>query len=306
MMKRSMVAMAVAGAMSFAANAADVNGFADIRMNADNEAYQFGAAGEVDFSASQDGVSVRVDVDLAMAADDGNGGGNSLNGESGVIEQAFFAAPVASGVTLVGGLFNNPVGMEAQDVTDRNTMSSGMIYGIFDNQTVMYGNNVAGLAAAIDAGMAKVTVGFLNDIGGNPDSAGKAVNSIAVVVNASVMEGLDVELGHVTQEAGAGAVTDINLTYAAGPAKVGFEYLMAEELVDSAIGLNVGYDVMPGLGVALRYETMTPAGGDDETNTTLAATYAMAKNLDAVVEYTSYDDGVDTDASGVIGFVAKF
>ncbi|MDH5301102.1 MAG: porin [Gammaproteobacteria bacterium] len=329
MMKRSLVALAVASAVSFSAQAADVSGFADIQMKADNEEYTFGAAGEVDFSATQDGVTVRMDVDVNLAGNNrqqvnplvGHDTDNdnvedmwdTTSTDAAVIEQAFFAAPVASNVTLVGGVFNNPIGMEGQDAVDLSTVTNGQIYGIFDNQTALYGNNVAGLAAAVDAGMAKVTVGFLNDIGHNKDSKGKSVNSLALVVNAPIMEGLDVELGHVTQEAGAGAVTDINLTGKVAGVGLGVEYMMAEKAVDSAIGVTVGYEVMPALDVTLRYDTVAyeaaaaPAvSKKDSTSTTLALKYGMAKNLDVKAEYRSDDNGTNTDSSGVVGFVAKF
>jgi len=323
MMKRSLLAIAV-GSLSLSAyadNAVTVSGFTDITYTNATDTSVFLANAEVDIEGKTENAMVRIDYDLAI----GLNGGNNINAatpngpaDSGIIEQAYFAYSGLPMVTVIGGVFNNPIGWEAEDAPDMYQITKGQIYKILDSQTALYGNNIAGVAAAIDLmGMGSITLAGLNDISLQNSAGATSLeeNSIAAVVNLTPMKGLGLEVGYVTQQANAGNVYDVNATYSNFGATVGLEYLGAENVVDSAIGATLNYMLMDKLGATVRYETISyEAGGDDTTSVTAAISYALAKNVTVLAEYTDVKQdfntvlagaGADSDAIN-LEFVATF
>ncbi len=330
-MKKNVIALAVAAAMApgFAAAAdSKVSGFADIAyVNADadrdalglgKETSLFVANAEADFASKlSDIVSVRVDTDLSLATNGGNNAAAITGGpaDSAAIEQAYFAAGVAEGVTVIGGVFNNPIGWQAVDVVDRYQSANLLTYDVLDGQTALYGNNIAGVAVAGDLGPVTVTGAVLNDIGGLTDK-----NSVALVVNASPVAGLDLELGYVTQETDhedggstidtAGNVTDFNATYKNAGLTLGLEYLTAEELLDTGLAITANYMFTPALGATVAYSSLDGDGfGDDaDTRTSVAGIWNIADNLVSKLEFTTDDAGDGADSTSVtnLRFIAKF
>ncbi len=330
-MKKNVIALAVAAAMApgFAAAAdSKVSGFADITyINADADADVLGngketsafvANAEVDFASKlSDIVSVRVDTDLSLATNGGINAAAITGGpaDSAAIEQAYFAASVAEGVTVIGGVFNNPIGWQAVDVVDRYQSANLLTYDVLDGQTALYGNNIAGVAVAGDLGPVTVTGAVLNDIGGLTDK-----NSVALVVNASPVAGLDLELGYVTQETDhedggstidtAGNVTDFNATYKNAGLTLGLEYLTAEELLDTGLAITANYMFTPALGATVAYSSLDGDGfGDDaDTRTSVAGIWNIADNLVSKLEFTTDDAGDGADSTSVtnLRFIAKF
>lgn len=320
-MKKTVLSLAIAAAMApgFAA-AADVSGFADIGyvISDDKSATgagvtgtegKFSANGEVDFSASPtDGVTARIDVDLALASNGGNNASGLTGGpaDSAAIEQAFFAWGVTEGVTVIGGVFNNPIGAEAEDKPEMTFNSHGIVYSVLDDQTALNGDNVAGLAVAGAIGPVTLTAAFLNDLGQVNDE-----NSMALVVNYSPIKGLDLEAGMVTQSDkgtvnaqggnSAGDVTNFNVVYSpeqVAGLTVGLDYLDADALTDPVYDLWAGY-TMDKIGVAVRQS-------DDGTNSDIAfnVSYKVASNLKAALEIES-NDVANTDKT-TLKLVAKF
>ncbi len=309
MIKKNMVALAVAGALvsplTAMADDAEVSGFIDIIANTDRNPV-FTADAEVDVSKKMGAVTVRMDFDANLA---GNGGGSYGGEDSGRLEQAFFAWEATDTVTVLGGLFNNPIGQEAEDAPDLNFTSHSAIWNILDGQTALYGNNLAGVAAAIAAGPATVTLAVVDDLGLATNNAGdKGKTSVAVVLGAKPMEGLDLELGYVTQDdqknmlgdpTTAGDVFDFNAAFSTGPVTLGLDYLVADNAVDSAANLWVGFNATEELTVKVRYETVAfeANGVDDSTKTTLHAAYSIEDNLLVALEWS--DGETDTDNLGV-------
>lgn len=300
-----------------------VNGFADIIYTITDEASdvpgstnptegKFTADGEVDFSSKlSDVVSVRVDVDLAMAVNGGVNASAVTGGpaDSAVIEQAFLAWGLNEGVTFLAGVFNSPVGWEGEDATDLYQTSHNQNYGILDGQTLLHGNNVAGVAVAAALGPVTITGALLNDL-----QQVNEENSIAIVANATPITGLDVEFGIVTQDndipgaGGAGNVMDLNATFTQNSLTVGFELLTADEIIDNSIMLLGNYSLPNGFGVTGRYEIVSfdAAGASDTDVITLAGSYHVADNLDILLEWKSTDTGAtDTDLL-TAEFLAKF
>ncbi len=312
-MKKNVIAMAVAAAMVPGFAAADnskVSGFADIYYtnDSDNDISVFTANAEVDFASKlSDIVSVRADVDLSLSGNNGISVASTTGGpQDGVaIEQAFFAAGIAEGVTLIGGVFNNPVGWEAEDVTDRYAITATKNYEVLDGQTALWGNNIAGVAVAGDLGPVTVTGAVLNDIG----LAALDKHSMALVVNATPVAGLDVELGYVTQEASAGNVTNLNATYKNAGLTLGLEYMTAEELLDTGITAMVNYMFTPAVGATVQYSSLDGAiaGNNADTRLSVAGLWNIADNLSVLAEYNTDDDGDGVDADAInLEFIAKF
>ena len=329
--------LAIAAAMvpGFA-SAADVSGYADIIYTIADDAAdvpggtnpnngKFGASGEIDFTASlADGVTVRMDVDLSL----GSTCTSTFNGlaqadsvsctNAAQLEQAYFAWGATEGLTVLGGVFNNPIGKESQnDAPDLWGTNRGVVATILDGQTALYDNNVAGLAGAFAAGPATFTLALLNDLGQVDEK-----NSFAAVVNLTPIEGLDVEVGYVTQDndtTAAGNVIDVNLAYAT-PVEglsVGLDYLAPAEIIDAAYEVTLNYDLTDmGLGFGVRAESVAWAasGADDSTRTTFHVSYAAASNLTAILEVASGDDanpvtavtGIQADNLTTLELIATF
>jgi hypothetical protein len=302
-MKKTLCALTVATILAapLAVQAADdtsVNGFIDIIGNTDAGAV-FAAEGELDASKKMGAVTVRVDADVNLAI---NGGSSATGGDSGRLEQAYFAWGATEAVTVLGGLFNNPIGQELEDAPDMDFTSHSVNYNILDGQTVLYGNNVAGIAAAGAVGPATVTIALIDDLGLATNSKGEGKLSTAAVVNFSPMKNLDLELGYVTQDGQAENVVDFNGKYSAGALTVGLDYLAADAAVDSATNLWLGFDVNDKVNVKARYESVAfeAAGVDDSTRTTVYLSYVINDNLSAALENSSGDNASAEAVSGIV------
>jgi len=274
-MNKKLIALAVAGVISgygAAANAAEVSGFAVVDYTITDDGAvenkgtatehnttegKFGAKGEVDFVSSPvDGVTVRVDVDLNLDP------GSTHSGAE--LEQAMFAWSATDDVTVLGGVFNNPIGHEAEDKPDMIFNDHGAVYIALDSQTELDGDNVAGVAVAGAIGPVTLTGAFLNDLNGAHEE-----NSLALVANYSPIAGLDLELGLATQEGNAlttttaipggsntsvGDVTNFNIVYTGiTDLELGLDYLMGDEVLDSAYDVWGQYTIgSSGFSVAAR------------------------------------------------------
>jgi len=336
MIKKNMVALAVAGALvsplAVMADDAEVSGFIDVIGNSDSQPV-FTANAEVDVSKKVGAVTVRVDFDANLATNGGTNANNVLEGttnanegqDSGRLEQAFFAWAATEQVTVLGGLFNSPVGQELEDSPNINFGSHSALWEILDDQTALYGNNLAGVAAVIETGPAKVTLAVVDDLGlatsGTTNKKGKT--STALVVNMAPMAGLDLELGYVTQDdqkgtttPTAGNVLDFNAAFKTGAVTLGLDYLAAENLVDSASTFWARYDITDKVAVKARYELVAfeETGIDDSTRTTLYTSYAVEKNLSVALQWSDSDTdvarvgnfGIMNDSVTLLNIIGKF
>ena len=291
-MKKNLIALAVAATLASPlvaqADSASVSGFANIDYTSYGDggtgSNAFGADAEVDVQATKGSVTVRADLDFSLM-DTGNSGAS--------IEQAFFAWKAMDAVTVIGGVFNNPIGQEAVDFPDIEFNSHSIVYNILDQQTALNGNNIAGVAVAGGNEMFTGTLAVLNDIGGAIDTDGSTKNSIAAVLNVNPMEGLALELGYVTQDTSAENVLDVNAQYGIAGFTVGLDYLMADEIVDNAYNLWGSYAITDQISVKARYEAVSfdITGSDTITKYSLYGSYAIAENLTTALEYSQGDRG---------------
>ncbi len=298
-MKKNLIALAVAATIASplavqAEDSASVSGFVDIYYNSYGDdgpgSNAFGADGEIDIQATKGAVTVRADVDLR------------LDGTSGQLEQAFFAWKAMDAVTVIGGVFNNPIGQEAEDAPDIEFASHSVVYNILDGQTALNGNNVAGVAVAGGNKMFTGTLAVVNDIGHATDTDGSMENSIAAVLNINPMEGLALELGYVTQETGAENVLDFNAQYGIAGFTLGLDVLMADKAVDSAGNLWGSYAIGDKAAIKARYEVVSfeANGTDDSTRMTIYGSYNVEENLLVALEYS---DGENTSGEAITGII---
>ncbi len=325
-MKKRLISLAVAsafiGTSAMAADSAvEVTGFVDVIYTAVDEfaddtagvdpitggggdnpnEKKFDAEAELDVIATPaDGVTARIDMDLDLTTNDGS---NTKNADSGRIEQAFFAWGINEQFTFIGGVFNNPIGQEEEDAPDINFTNHSLIFNILDNQTALYGNNLAGIAGAGAFGPFTITLAFLDDIQEVDEE-----NSIAAVVNYKVqqMEGLEFEAGYVTQEkdgtdfvnnldkVGAGDVWDINGSWngiMGSKVSAGFDYLGTSEVIDGAYNVWAGFEFGQGFVVRGRYEGVSSDVNNvnDITAYSLYAAWKARTNLLIALEYRATD-----------------
>ncbi|MBL4712809.1 MAG: porin, partial [Gammaproteobacteria bacterium] len=299
------VAAALLAGTSIANADTTVSGFVDVIYTVTNDGQaaakpasgtngaenKFLATGEIDIVSTVKGATVRLDLDVSMTANQlVNGGTASNNAE---IEQAHIAVPIG-GVTLIAGVFNNPIGYEAEDAPDLDFTTHNMIYDILDNQTAaVRGNNLAGAALTGAIGPVTLTGAFINDLGLAAEE-----NSVALIANITVASNLDLELGYVTQDdqkvggaaTTAGDVLDFNAVFSTSAFAVGLDYMTFDNVLDDAIVVWGGVNVGP-VNLKVRFETVSGsgAGAKDAEQTTFYASYPLAANSSVALEIKDGD-----------------
>ena len=253
---------------------------ADVAGGTNPNEGKFTADGEVDISSTYDKVTVRIDVDVRAGA-----------ASAGDLEQAFFVAGLTDQYAVVGGVFNNPIGWEAHDAPDMYQTSHALNWDLLEGATALYGNNVAGVALAANWGMFYATGAVLNDLAQTDEE-----NSLALIGGLKPVEGLDIELGIVTQadkdnagNATAGNVTDLNATWMIGDLTLVADILVADAIVDNSSLVLANYAFDGGLGLTGRYEMVNYADNSDTTRMTVAGSWQAAKNLAVLLELTDSD-----------------
>ena len=263
---------------------------------------KFTADGEVDVMATVGKVTARIDIDVSLAP-------LTPTDDSASIEQAFFAWQLQDNVTLIGGVINNPIGYEANDAPDMDFTSHGLVYDVLNGQTALDGSNIAGVAAVVDLGEVTVTGALLNDLQQVDEE-----NSLALLANASPMEGLDLELGFVTQADNkdnpnsAEDVVDFNAKYTFASFVAGIDYLTAGKIVDSVYDIWGVYQISDALAVKARLSTISyeAAGVKDTDATTLYGSWQANDNLLIALEWRNDDNG-STDTDKITAeFIATF
>lgn len=234
----------------------------------------FDVTAEVDVDVViTDSMTARIDVDLNLT--DNTGFGQS---DSGRIEQGFFSWTSASKVNVMGGVFNNPLGWEAEDAPDLYQISHGQIYNLWDASTDLNGNNVAGVAVSSPLGPVSVTGAILNDLGAVAEE-----QSILAMVNFTPenMKGLELEAGFALQDGGVENIIDVNATYEKGVFMVGGELMLASEGIDYAFGVTGGYKINDQFGMTARLDDVSfdVPGVSDVITLTFAASYLLDQNL---------------------------
>lgn len=307
--------IAIAGLVSTSAQAVqpELSGFVDMTYVMSDGTYDpdpspvaqtWGLAAEMDYKLDMaKDAKARFDLDMNLVPDVQyyNPG---VDPYPVVLEQAFMGWKVTDVLQISAGAFNNPLGWEAEDAPDLFQVSHGQIYSLFDQATVQYGNNVTGIAGSVKAGIALITIGLFNDLGGVPEEI-----SFGAMVNLSPIQSLDIEAGMLTQDANGvnsmEQIIDANITWKDSLMTIGGEFMTARVFIDYAAGFTFNYQFSPQAGATFRYDTVAyEAVGVDSTNTiTLAGSYMVEKNLAVNVELRMQDDPNDPNVAGNNGII---
>jgi len=288
--RRVIPALVMTALFPLHAGAADLkwNGFLDFTFMAIDDTTsgksptqsKFDMMGELDLNAALGNqVTARMDFDLS----------NSMGGDSGQFEQAFVAWDSPKGIQLKGGLFNNPLSWEAEDAPDLFQISHGQLYGIWNETTMLSGNNVMGVSISGKTGVVTLTGALLNDLQQEDER-----NSFMGIVEIKPDAHMDLKVGFVTQDLYFETIVDINATYTQGLFMAGGEIMLPSDIIDMGFGVTGTYRLSEQVTGTLRFDNVSydVAGWDDSRSITIAASYMLDKNLmvNAELRSSSTDD----------------
>lgn len=299
-MNKKLLVLALAGPLTAAGSAfaADptVSGFTDVQWLLTNEADE---DQEGQFSVPQ--VEVDVETDNLYVAIAG-GAGSSFE-----VGQAYFMHNLTDAWQFRGGLFDSNITADAGAAVDMEFTQNSLLFGVLDS---VGGAALTGVAVSGAVGPANVMVGYSND---SSVTTGERKNSVALLVNATPMEGLDIEFGMLTQDKdgdGVGNLMDINGTYMINGFTVGLDYLSGADgdtgEFDNGYSFWGGYDFGNGFNVKARIESVSLVDGDDVDATELYASYALSENLAVALSLHNTDNGATDFDTNTVEFVATF
>jgi hypothetical protein len=310
-MKKRMIALAVASAMfgagsAFAAAPAiSVNGYASVELNVTDELNE---ENEGQFSVPE--TEVNFDSDNLFIAIDGS------DTDDYFLAQAFFKYQITDGWKLRGGKFDSNFTADEGAAPDRQFTQNSLL---FDAVNAVGGASLTGLEVAGVVGPVTARLAYANDTSVIPTPGPGGVdgeNSVMLLLNAAPMEGLDLELGILTQDKdgnGAGTLTDLNGTYMINNFTVGLDFLASSDAdpgeFDNGYSVWAGYNFGNGFNIKARYDNASPEGnGDDVKATELYASYSLTDNLLVALDLHNTDpgNGADDYDTNTIQFVATF
>ncbi len=313
MNKSTIAAIAAASLIGFGAAGTavaevEVSGYTDIRYNVQEdddspnvtatgtgEAGNFSATGELDFVASGDGATVRIDLDILNVLDPNPQADTTLDFILDVEQlNISFGVPGAEDmVSLTAGIFNSPFGLEGQDSPDIPFANNGLLWSAV-------ASNLVGIMATVSpAEGTSINLGYVHD---RDDATGgvlgERANEFVITANVDVAEGIGVGLGYFAEEedvtgSNGGDQIDLYVTADLGTIDVAVEYLAADPdtgtgAFDSGYGVSVGTDL--GMATAnLRYEFAEAEGAvaPETTALSLAVGYDLAANTNVRLDYTN-------------------
>lgn len=266
---------------------------------------QFNAAAELDFERKQGPVTVRVDVDLPV-------GGASNNIAGVMTEQARFDLAVPGGeslgLNLTAGIFNSPIGFEAQDKPDMLQDTNGQLFGLVPS-------NIVGLRLSGGNETIQGSVIFVNDFRDPVPAVTTTVgeeNSFGLTLSVTPMPILGVTVGYLDSGILPNeGLLDVVVSGTTMPAPE-LELLYAVEFVsdEKRDGLGLTVNASHGHhGITVRYDMVETDGSPAEPKSlTVALLCEIAENLEAILEWRIDDpsDAEDAENEAILAFVATF
>ncbi len=249
---------------------------------------QLQALAELDLSHTAGTITLRADIDLNPAGAT-DAAGNAL--DSAGLEQAWVVWRDDDATRLRAGVFNDPLGQDAEDIVDRRFSSHSAVYAVLDEQTAEFrGNNLAGLELAGRIGDVGMRLGAVNDIGKRPGTKAEGKTSLLIVLDYASDErpGLALEAGVLSQEEynattnpdSAGTLYDLNAVYGwrhdGHSGAVGIDTLVVSDIVDIAYDIWFECAPRPWFAWGLRYGGVSwdrRVAGDNADDNTVATVY---------------------------------
>ncbi len=270
---------------------------------------QFSASAEVDFERKQGDVTVRVDLDFPIGA----GTGNNVALE---IEQAKFdwMIPAGSqlGLTFTAGVFNSPIGFEAQDSPDKLQVSNGQLFGLVPS-------NLAGIQLSGGNDMVGLGLIFANDFNNAAPKANGSLgeeNSIGATLAVTPMPEVGLSVGFLDSAGPVNAnpalrtegVLDVVLSGTIMPTQdvsllYALEYVADELNTGTGLTLHAKHGKH---GLTIRYDMVETDNVAAEPTTLTVAVMCggVSDNLKTKLEWKSSDP--DTAASATDQLVLQF
>ncbi len=232
--------------------------------------------GEVDFQKTIDDTTFRLDLDFPTSLNEPGAGPDE-------IEQAKFVHKLSQemGLTLTGGVFNAPIGFEAQDAPDLLQVTKGQLFNLLPK-------NLAGFMVGGSAGPLKLDVYYANEWRSNADKE----ESIGGRLTLAPTDKASLAVGYITADEPTSPADDL-LDVVVQTTAIPNVLLAAEYLDDDAqTGWAAVANFMHGPhGLTLRYDSVDPntAGAPEPTSFTVAALCKMKKGLSTILEWKTTD-----------------
>ncbi len=259
----------------------------DENNNADNESVidkKLFVSGELDLDTELNPrTEMRMDLDL------------STDDSSAIFEQAFMDYAFDQNMKLKVGVFNNNLSFEKEDAPDMYQVTHSQLWDIWDEQTSLNGNNLAGLEFSANVSMVTLMAGLLND---RNDAAEKISFKLAAEIKP--MDSMDIVAGLISADSGeetffpngvptgdiaAGTIIDANITWKWKQLMVGGGVLTADEVYDLGMQATANYAFTDQFSGTARIDYVKYEGDyDNTTSISLAALFAWEKNLYANAE----------------------
>lgn len=290
--------------MAFSAEAGNLkhSGFVDIvftlsdgtdeNLNAANESTidkKFGASGELDLESDLNPrTKLRLDLDLSTGDD------------SAVFEQARLDYAINQNMGLKAGIFNNNLGFEKEDAPDMYQTSHSQLWDIWNEQTALNGNNLAGVEFSANVAIVTLTAGLVNDLNHTDEEI-----SFKFAADIQAMDSMNITVGLITADEGvagdakAGTIIDGAITWKWNNLMVGGEVMSADEIYDLGVQATANYAFTDFMSGTARFDYVDyEANFDKSTSLTIGALFTVSKNLYANAEIRSMqnddDAGVNT------------
>ena len=264
------------------------NGFVDVvyvladstdeNNNANNESTidkKFAVSGELDLQTELNPrTALRMDLDL------------STDANSAIFEQAFVDYAFDQNMKSKAGVFNNRLSFEKEDAPELYQVTHSQLWDIWDEQTSLNGNNLAGVDFSANVGMVTLFAGLLNDLN-------NAAEKMSYQLGAEIkpMESMDIVAGLISADSGtdtdgnAGTIIDANITWKWKQLMVGGGILTADEIYDLGMQATGNYAFTDKFSGTARIDYVSYEGdADNTTSVTFAALFAVDKNLYANAE----------------------
>ena len=241
---------------------------------------KFATSGEVDLQTDLNASSMlRFDFDLSTS--------------NAAFEQAFINHSLNKDMNLKAGIFNNILGFEKEDAPNMYQTSHSQLWDIWDRQTSLNGNNLAGVEYSANVSMVTLYAGLLNDLNNTNEKV-----SFQLAAQIQPMKSMDIVAGMVSADNGtatdakAGTIFDASISWKHQQLLLGGEILSADEIYNLGMQVTANYAFTDFFSGTARVDYVDYEGNyDSTTSLTIAALFPVDKNLYANAEIRSMQNG---------------
>ena len=234
---------------------------------------KFDASGELDLQTNLNPSSqLRFDLDLSTT--------------TAAFEQAFVNHALNKDMNLKAGIFNNNLGFEKEAAPDMYQTSHSQLWDIWNEQTALNGNNLAGVEYSANVSMVTLYADLLNDLNNTNEKV-----SFKLAAQIQPMKSMDIVAGLITADNGtpndskAGNMLDASVSWKWQQLLLGGELMSADEIYNLGMQVTANYAFTDMFSGTARIDYVDyEANYDATTSLTIAALFTLDKNLYANAE----------------------